>query len=54
MRGVRKRFPRAGGSVLDVLEARLDKKAAVSVGTVYGEVHKSYEAAVAAVTRGAA
>lgn len=39
---------------LDVLEARLDKRADVSVGEVYGQVFKSYEAAVAAVTRGAA
>lgn len=39
---------------LDVLAARLDKRSDVSVGVVYGQVHKSYEAAVAVATRGAA
>lgn len=39
---------------LDALEARLDKTGAVPVGAVYGQVHKSYEAAVAAVTRSGA
>jgi uncharacterized protein YndB with AHSA1/START domain len=39
---------------LDTLEARLDKRADGSVGDIYGRVFKSYEAAVAAATRGAA
>ena len=39
---------------LDVLEARLDKRTDVSVDAVYVEVHKYYEAAVAAATRSGA
>jgi uncharacterized protein YndB with AHSA1/START domain len=39
---------------MDSLESRLDKTATVSVGAIYGQVHKSYEAAVAAVTQSGA
>ncbi|HWA51002.1 MAG TPA: SRPBCC family protein [Dongiaceae bacterium] len=39
---------------LDALEARIHNKAAVQVGAIYGDLHKSYEAAVAAVTRSGA